>query len=1522
MTQHPQDPSVEPLEKFFVVGIGASAGGLHPLEIFFTNLPHNPGAAFVVVQHLSPDFPTLMPELIQRRASLEVKLIEDRMQLQPNCIYVLPPRHNLRVEQNCLRLQEHIGDQINYPINNFFHSLAEEWGAKVIGILLSGTGSDGTEGLQALSKKGGIALIQSPETAQFTSMPCSAIPGDCLDEILSPKDLAQTVYSLVHYSLNYPISQGQPGDLIPVEQFEHILALLSKYEQIDFSHYKISTISRRILNRCAVTKSPSLSQYIALLAESEVERKLLRQDLLISVTQFFRDPPAWTFIENQVLPQLIESLAPEQQLRVWVPACATGEEAYSLAILIDEAVHAAKKEITIKIFATDIDSKALDVASLGIYSESIKNDMTPERLEKYFIYKSGSYQVKRNLREMLIIAPHDLTKNAGFSKMNFISCRNVLIYMQPQLQQQVLRLLHVSLASQGILFLGNAEALGELETEFIEIEQRWKIFRKRREIQLTLIPLSQPPLLTPITAATPLSNRQIFQFERILDSVFELCFTEQRLTCVLVNQECKIVHVFHNGANLLSFSTGQPKLEITELVPTAVKLPLRTALHRAKRDQQNVLYTGINLTRNDVNEVLNLKVAFPHKYPISNEFMLVVIEVKTVFKDDESNKIEFEVDIEPSKQIAELEYELQQTRDNLQTTIEELETINEEQQATNEELLASNEELQSTNEELHSVNEELYTVNAEYQLKIQQLIELTTDIDNLLQSTNIGVIFLDNYLNIRKFTPTASNIINIRPSDINRPLSHFTHNLNCPNLVDILSDFVVDKIPIELELINQTTGENLLMRVNSYREENNDNNGMVVTFININELKSIQNELQASKNWLENIYINSPVGLCLLDQDLKFVKINENLAKINHLSVEECLGKTGQELFPDWANIYEPLMRQVLETGQGIRNVEFQTLTPIFRQTRYWIGNYYPVVLENQRPGVGAVITEITRQKQIQQELERSQNCLEEAQSIANLGNWELNLQTQKVRCSKELFNIIGFDFNLGEPSLHQLISKIYIEDQPKFIQAIEQLKTQGTPYNLDCRIIRHDDGVIRYINAIGKPIYNKQRQITDIYGTILDISDRKQAEIALSQAKQAAEAGTKAKSDFLANMSHEIRTPMNGIIGIAQLLSITNLSDQQNKLVNMIQESGTHLLRIINDILDFSKLESGHIELEEHPFILRNVIQSVCAIFQGEALEKKIDLTYCINSDIPTQFLGDSFRFRQILLNLVGNAVKFTNQGVVNITVNGQLISADQQQQLAQNPGEYYELMIAIQDQGIGIEEHQLNQLFQPFTQADTSISRKYGGTGLGLVITKNLINLMGGTIWVESLGNIGGTPPANWVDNSEISQTQGSTFYFTLVFKMISETEINPPTTSELDQPEIIFDHFPIRILIADDDLINQEFLLLLLEEFGYTGDIVNNGLEVLEKLKTQSYDLILMDMQMPEMDGLTATRMIRQSDQPQPWIIAVTANVLDEEIEKCLQAGMNDYLSKPVLIENFLQILSKYIQYIRGQGTGNKE
>ncbi|MGB6014227.1 MAG: chemotaxis protein CheB, partial [Nodosilinea sp.] len=460
---------------FFIVGIGASAGGVKALESFFASVPDDPNAAFVVVQHLSPNHKSMMTEILQRQTVMTVSEAEDHVLLKPGHVYVLPPRKNMVIEKRRLHLTER-SEAFDYPINRFFKSLIEGWGDRIIAILLSGTGEDGTEGLQTVSQAGAIALVQSPETAQFTSMPTSAIPSGLVDEVLSPQDLAKTVFELIRFSDNFPESTAEDANLIDPDQLQRILDILAERENTDFSHYKVSTLSRRIHHRCAITRQANIEAYLRLLSRSTEEQKLLRQDMLIGATNFFRDPAAWRLLEQEVLPALIENLKDGQQFRVWVSACATGEEAYSMAILVDEALRRSNRAVQVKIFATDLDTNALEVAAQGVYPETIADHISPERLNYYFNFENGYYHVSRSLRAMLTVASHDLTKNAGFSKMNLVSCRNVLIYMQPQLQQQVLRLLHFALATEGVLFLGSSETLGDMEPEFKTINRPCKLF--------------------------------------------------------------------------------------------------------------------------------------------------------------------------------------------------------------------------------------------------------------------------------------------------------------------------------------------------------------------------------------------------------------------------------------------------------------------------------------------------------------------------------------------------------------------------------------------------------------------------------------------------------------------------------------------------------------------------------------------------------------------------------------------------------------------------------------------------------------------------------------------------------------------------------------------------------------------------------------------------------------------------------------------------------------------------------------
>ncbi|MEL7333782.1 MAG: chemotaxis protein CheB, partial [Cyanobacteria bacterium J06560_2] len=784
---------------FFVVGIGASAGGIQALEKFFSRISDHPNAAFVVVQHLSPDFRSMMSEILQRKTVMQVRQVEEGMPLEPGTVYVMPPGKNMLLEGREFFLTER-SSHLNYPINLFFESMAKHFAERAIGVILTGGGSDGTEGLQTISRNGGVALVQTPESAQFGSMPVNAIASGIVDKILPPRELAQAVFDIVRFTYDQKTAFKDDDDFVSQTQLQEIITLLADQEDIDFSDYKTNTLRRRIHHRCALNRCSTIGEYISVIEDSEEERQLLRQSLLIGATRFFRDGVPWVYLLNKALPELISEIDEGGQLRVWVTACSTGEEAYTMAMVVDEAIVASGKNIKVKIFATDIDTQALSFAGKGIYPESITADVSPERIARYFNFTSGKYQAKRFLREMLIMAPHDLTKNAGFSKMHLVSCRNVLIYMQGSLQKQVLRLLHFTLIPDGVLLLGSSETLGEYEEDFIVLEPKAKIYQKKPNGR-KLLP--SPAVRTSIASISPSRQRkqQRLQEGNIVKNVFKHAFGDRQTTCLLVNRDNDLLRIFSNSADILALSVGEVKMTVTEMLPKGLKLPLETALHRAKREGASVTYTGIPFKRNDQTYSVDLRIGFESDNVRSEDYLVVLFEISQNTIPPESVE-SYELSTDAAEQISSLEYELKQTRENLQVTIEELETINEEQQATNEELLASNEELQSTNEELQSVNEELYTVNAEYQSKIKELVQLNEDIDNLLRSTNVGVVFLDRNLYIRRFTPAAASVINLRTGDVDRPISDFTHQIEDINLEDFAKKVLDRQTPIEKEGIN------------------------------------------------------------------------------------------------------------------------------------------------------------------------------------------------------------------------------------------------------------------------------------------------------------------------------------------------------------------------------------------------------------------------------------------------------------------------------------------------------------------------------------------------------------------------------------------------------------------------------------------------------------------------------------------------------------------------------------------------
>ena len=873
----------------FVVGIGASAGGLAALEELFTHLPADSGAAFVVIQRSLPDFQSSIEELLDRYTDMAIHRVTEGMKLQPNSVYLTPPGQNLTLEANLLQLKEGKKDQhdqhkLNFPIDLFFTSLAKNYQERAIGVILSGSGSDGTDGLRAINEAGGITLVQDPETAEFEEMPHSAIATGVVNQILSPPELARLVYHCVVSTPGLLEVKSTENNLLTYSSLKTIVNFLLETENIDFSHYKTSTMSRRIHRRRLINNFNDVATYINFLRNSTQERKILCADLLINVTHFFRDRAAWESIETKILPILIEQTEPEEELRFWVAGCSTGEEAYSLAILVREALEYVDKPLTVKIFATDIDRTALEKASAGIYPQSIVNQIAPERLHKYFIPKDGNYQVIRQLREMLIFSPHDLTRDTGFTRMHFISCRNVLIYMQSELQQQIIRNFHFSLLVKGILFLGESESVAIFAPEFDPLDRRWKIYQKRRDVRL---PFPIKPIAR-ITANSPLSSfkPQIpAKTQSIQEHSLQRILTESNTVILLVSPDKRLLHVYGDCSKIFKPLHGEIVTEVTRMVVLPLQLPLNTALHKAKQENKSIIYNSIQLEHTDSHYIINLKVIPPESDGKTGDFYLVQIHQEKIAPSLEVTQVEqeqFEISDEAQQHIFELEHELEHTRENLQALIEELETTNEEQQASNEELTASNEELR--------------TVNIEYQSKIRELTQLNNDIDNLLKSTEIGVIFLDEQLKIRKFTPAATEAVSLRYTDVERPLTELTLKIECPQLLGLLESVIENPQFIELEVKLKDHDSYLLMRIHPYQTEEQQNEGIVISFVKIDEIKTVQlqlentlTELTSKETEINNFFQLSLEMLCVANLNGYFRRINPSFARILGYSPEELL---------------------------------------------------------------------------------------------------------------------------------------------------------------------------------------------------------------------------------------------------------------------------------------------------------------------------------------------------------------------------------------------------------------------------------------------------------------------------------------------------------------------------------------------------------------------------------------------------------------------------------------------------------
>lgn len=1509
-----------------------------------------------------------------------------------------------------------------------------------------------------------------------------------------------------------------PGKGTPApaaRQWKAIFRIVREETGHDFGSYKANTLLRRIHRRLKVHGLAAIEEYVALLKRTPAEAHALYREFLIGVTGFFRDPEAWESLQREVFPQLFTERPADQPVRVWQPCSATGEEAYSVAILVREHLADRGIDAAVQIFATDVDEAAIAQARSGVYPLEIATDVGAQRLETFFTRSEAGYQVAKPLREMIVFAPHNVVRDPPFSRLDLLVCRNFLIYVSTEMQSRLLSLFHDALRPGGFLFLGASETVNPRSELFAPVDKKWKLFRRRETARpawvgsqrsssgSSLIGFSRGP-----GPAAP---------EASPGELAEKALVEQYAPAwVVVNEKCEVVHVSARLRTFAELPAGEPTRDLLKMIRGELRPALRTAVHKALTECRRVNVSGQKMVVDG--SPAHVDVAAEPLGPRERALALVVFE-SVPAPAPHANGAAGGVTLPPddgSKDalIRHLEEQLRVTQEELQVAVEQLATANEGLTSTNEELISMNEEFQSTNEELESsreelqtVNEDLATINGELQRKVEALDEATTDMENLLRSSEIATLFLDRSLRVKRFTPAAADLFHLIPSDVGRPLEHFAGRIEYADLSRDARAVLERKSPVGEEIAFRKGTRHYLMRVLPYRSGEGAVEGVVATFVDVTEHREAEGEFRTTALFPEEnpapvlrvardgtlLYANPssatlmsawgcgvgsrapdfvrqavheallrgtprelgadvaernlsfvavPIAerdyvnlygrdvteakqaveelresegrfrtlfetmregfalheiLCDEDGrpvDYRFLEVNPAFEALTGLLATHLVGRTVQEVLPGIEPLWIERYSRVALTGEPAH----------FESYSQALDRWYEVHAYRTEPGRFAVVfLDVTERKAAEETLRRyellagqsrdiilflrgddgrileanaaavtaygypreellglsiqelrapdtrgltaeqmaeanargilfetvhrrkdgttfpvevssrgaiinGESCLVSVvRDITERHRAEVSLRESESFYRQTLESIPGMVFTTrpdgycdyqsqqwvdftGVPMNEHLgdgwSRLLHPEDQPRAFAAWRTAVEGRAPYDLEYRIRRHD-GAYEWFKVRGNPIRNDTGQIIRWFGTAVNVDQLVKVQEALGDAVEAAEAANQAKSEFLARMSHEIRTPMNGVMGMTELALLEGVPPKVGRYLTLVKQSAKHLLDIINDILDLSRIEAGKVELAVAPFHLRRLVEEVVSTLGVSAHQKGLRLSHHVDAEVPAMIAGDKGRLRQVLTNLVGNAVKFTERGEVGIAVS--VREAPGGGVVCPGASRTARLHFVVQDSGIGIPRENFCSIFDSFSHATRWTHAKYGGTGLGLSIAKHLVEFMGGEIWAQS------------------EPGKGSEFSFTIEVQLLGEGEV-PAQSEGLERAVPVGRR--LRILLAEDNPINQLLAQTVLEGAGHHVVVACDGLQALDALSRAPFDLVLMDVQMPGLGGVEAARLIRKGAVPSVPrdlpIVALTAHALEGDRERFLAAGMDDYVSKPLDLSQLTQIL----------------
>ncbi|MES2836169.1 MAG: CheR family methyltransferase [Bacteroidota bacterium] len=1314
---------------FPIVAIGASVGGLEAVSVLLKNLPSNTGMAFIYVQHLSPDHKSYLTSILSKLTKMKVQQIDDMELMKPNNVYIIPPNKGIKVTDGHIKLLPRLKINSTISIDVLFSSLAKTHKENVVGIVLSGYAKDGMKGLKAIKDAGGITFAQD-HSAQVASMPNAAIAIGVVDFILSPKEIAieLTRFSKNNFKKSVIKQNNTSTSLIKNEEtlednnadLKTIFELLFKETGVDFSHYKMPTIKRRLNHKMIQRGIKTTKEYVALLQKKNNEIDLLYNDLLINVTGFFRDKEVFKYLKTILLPKLLKSKTANDTLRIWVPACSSGQEAYSIAILLCELQENKTKKIPVQIFATDLSENIIKTARIGEYSASDISEVPQKYIKRFFTKDGDNYQIVKEVREMCVFAPHNILRDPPFSRMDFISCRNLLIYFDVAAQKRVFATLHFTLKDDGYLMLGKAETTGTASQLFTLVNTKLKIYSRKKNTGILQI-----PELTPRFSKTNFNTKKTnglskttsinpTGIEAAIDSILLSRYTP---ACVVVNKDMEILQ-FRGPINLfLAHPSGKASLNILKISRPEFAFEMRNAIQKVIKTKQLVSKSDIEIKIESVSRKMTLEIS-PIKIDWDQPLLLIVFTLQQHNESDiEPGKGGLRNTIQKDKKIKALTDELNNTRSEINSIIELQEAIHEELQAANEEAVSSNEEFQTLNEELETskeeieaTNEELISTNQELQMRNDLLLEAQQYSDAIISTIHEPMLIL-----YKDFTVKSAN-------------------------KSFYKKFSVKK---------EETEEKLLFELGNKQW-------------NIPQLRKMFSDIITKNNNFEDFEVTHT-----------FPHIGEKTMLLNASLI---IQKTHREQLILFA------------------------------------------------------ISDITEARKLAYELKSKENAKE-----LIIANKKLLFQnTEKEKRAKELI-IANKELAFQNEEKEKRAAELITANKELIFQNEEKVKRAAELAIADAEL----------------NFQNKEKEKREIINKELE------------EAKSKAEEAVKAKQQFLSNMSHEIRTPMNAIIGFTKVILKTDLTEKQKEYLSAIKVSGDALIVLINDILDLAKVDSGKMTFEKVPFKMKSSITSVLQLFEEKMQEKNLLLINEYDNKIPEILLGDYMRLHQIILNLISNAIKFTDKG--EITFTARLVKEDDKKVCVE---------FLVSDTGIGIEKKNIETVFQKFHQATSQTSRLFGGTGLGLSIVKQLVEAQGGSIKVESKIN------------------KGSTFSFKLNFE-----KANDKTVLDIEPIELETKIKSIKVLVVEDVALNQLLMRTILDDFGFEHDIADNGKIAIEKMQTKTYDIVLMDLQMPIMNGFEATDYIRNTMHLDVPILALTADVTTVDVVKCKAIGMNDYIAKPV-------------------------